>query len=109
MGRRLYEAMWRRIDSPFFPLYAGGSMIAFLVIMCASSCVRDANTPIEMKRYTLEYQGQELKCLVTFPKFNEGKSEYWTGTVNLYNCADGTEYLGATNIKVLKRPEYGNN
>jgi len=69
--------------------------------------VSENMTPLSAKRYTLRYQGQTLRCLVELAKTDETKSAKWTGGVNLEQCDNGKEYMGATDVTVLRRPNGG--
>jgi len=77
------------------------------VILIMGLLIKYAAMPIEKKWYTLNYQGQVVRCLVEFPHYADGKMSRWSGTVNLKQCEDGKDYLGATNVQVLKYPECG--
>lgn len=83
-----------------------GFMIA-MVIGLGFLIYKNATTPIEAKRYELVYNGETVKCQVEFPHYPDGKMSRWGGTVNLKNCEDGKDYLGATNVQVVKYPECG--
>ncbi len=82
-------------------------MVTCFVVMIAALLIKEANTPIEAKRYTLLYNGQTVKCKVQFPHYADGKMSRWSGTVNLTQCEDGKDYLGATNVQVVSYPECG--
>lgn len=61
--------------------------------------------PLSQKWYTVKYQGEILRCLINFPHYADGKMTRWTGGVNLVECENGKEYLGVTDVEIIKRPD----
>jgi hypothetical protein len=82
-----------------------GMYFTLIVVGIVALVVKEFTTPIEARRYELLYEGQIIKCKVQFPHYADGKMSRWSGTVNLTQCENGKDYLGATNVQVLKYPD----